>query len=321
MSPLFKDLLEILRSVIAPLAAALSRYAQVKTSFLLPLEEEIAFYLGAVALVRRMRAAGLPMCPAQVLPPQARASRLKGLYNLALALRRADEMSETALGKTIVLNESDFGAAGRIFILTGPNQGGKTIYVQAVGIAQLLFQAGLPVPAEQAALSPVDGLHTHFASREKAEGGLGRLGEEAERLSRIFQQITEQSLVLLNEALAGTSPGESLYLARDVVRALRLFGVRAIYATHLHELAEGAEAINAEVAGDSRVVSLVAGVAQPDEAAETIDEMVLRTYQIKPGPPRGLSYARGIAHRHGISFEQLTRQWQDQGPPGAGRAP
>ena len=310
MSPLFKDLQEILRSVIAPLAAALSRYAQVKTSFLLPLEEEMAFYLGAAALVRRMGAAGLPMCRAQVLPPQARTCQMKGMYNLVLVLHRANEMSETALGKTIVPNDVDFGAPGRIFILTGPNQGGKTIYVQAVGIAQLLFQAGLPVPAEQAALSPVDGLHTHFASMEKVEGGMGRLGEEAERLSLIFQRITEQSLVLLNESLAGTSPDESLYLARDVVRALRLFGVRAIYATHLHELAEGAETINAEVTGDSRVVNLVAGVALPDEAAEAIDEMVPRTYQIRPGPPRGLSYARGIANRHGISFEQLTQQWQ-----------
>ena len=113
---------------------------------------------------------------------------------------------------------------------------------------------------------------------------------------------------LLNESLSSTSPGESLYLSRDIVRALRLFGVRAIFATHLHELAEGLEAVNADIEGDSRVVSLVAGVALQGAEADLIDGIIPRTYEIKPGPPRGLSYARGIAAKHGISYEQLAEQ-------------
>jgi hypothetical protein len=74
--------------------------------------------------------------------------------------------------------------------------------------------------------------------------------------------------------------------------------------------------INAEVEGDSRVVSLVAGVALTAEKEDIIDNVVPRTYKIKPGPPRGLSYAKGIAAQHGISFEQLAecrREQQVQG--------
>jgi DNA mismatch repair ATPase MutS len=82
---------------------------------------------------------------------------------------------------------------------------------------------------------------------------------------------------------------------------MRLLGVRAIYATHLHELAADAEAINAETPGDSAVVSLVSVVTEADSGGE-----VRRTYRIVPGPPMGRSYAREIAARYGISFEQLT---------------
>ena len=306
--PLFKDLYEILRVVLALVALELKQYAQVNARLFIQLEMEIAFYLGAVALIHRMQAGGFPLCRPQADPIDKRDCQLQGMYNLILALRQGNSGVDGA----IVLNDVDFGPAGRVFILTGPNQGGKTVYTQAVGLAQVLFQAGLYVPAETARMSPVDGIYTHFATLEKADSGMGRLAEEARRLNAIFHSITDKSLVLLNESLSSTSPGESLYLARDIVHALRLFGVRAIFATHLHELAEGVDLINAEVSGDSRVVSLVAGVALEEAEEAIIDDVVPHTYKIKPGPPRGLSYARGIAVRYGISFEQLTERWREQ---------
>ena len=309
--PLFKDLYDILRTVLAPVAGELKQYAQVNARLLIQLEAELAFYLGAVALTQRMQAGGLPVCRPQADPIGARAGHIQGMYNLILAMSQLNS-GDKSTNHAIVLNDVDFGPAGRVFILTGPNQGGKTIYTQAIGLAQVLFQAGLHVPAEAARMSPVDGIYTHFATLEKTDSGMGRLGEEAKRLNEIFHSITDKSLVLLNESLSSTSPGESLYLARDIVHALRLFGVRAIFATHLHELAEGVDSINAEVKGDSLVVSLVAGVALEDGKEDVIDDIVPRTYKIKPGPPRGMSYARGIAVRYGISFEQLTEHWREQ---------
>lgn len=307
MVPLFRDLLKLVQSVINPITTALKEYAKINAHFLVSLEEEIAFYLGATRLIRKMEAAGLPMCRPEILAMQERACEMQGSYNLRLALDAHNKTSD--LRVTIVQNDVDFGPEGRIFILTGPNQGGKTVYTQAVGIAQVLFQAGLYVPAETARLSPVDGIYTHFAIEEKSIQGMGRLSEESQRLSEIFQSVTQHGLVLLNESLSSTSSGESLYLAQDVVRALRLFGVRAIFATHLHELAEDVDALNRENTGDSLVVSLVAEV---DTQADDANELVTRTYKIKPGPPKGHSYAKGIAVRYGISFEQLAGQWQER---------
>jgi DNA mismatch repair ATPase MutS len=313
MVPLFKDLYEVLRAVLKPITSSLKEFAQVNTGLLLSLESELAFYMGAAALIDRLRARGLPTCRPGILPAEERIAHLQGLYNLLLALNLADEQPDADLGGRVVLNDADFGPQGRIFILTGPNQGGKTVYTQAVGLAQILFQAGLHVPAGEARMSPADGVYTHFATLEEASDGMGRLGEESRRLNEIFQRATPRTLVLLNESLSSTSPGESLYLARDIVRALRLFGVRAIFATHLHELAEGLDAVNAEVQGDSLAVSLVAGILPGGEEAEATGELAARTYRIEPGPPRGLSYAKGIAARYGISFEQLAERWRGQG--------
>jgi DNA mismatch repair ATPase MutS len=314
MVPLFKDLLKVLQAVINPISAALKQYAKVNAHFLVAIEEEVAFYLGAARMIRRMRDAGLPMCRPEILPMQERACEMQGIYNLRLAIEVHNEKSD--LRGVIIQNDVCFGLDGRIFILTGPNHGGKTVFTQAVGIAQVLFQAGLYAPAEAARISPVDGLYTHFAIEEKSMQGMGRLSEESKRLGDIFQSVTQHGLVLLNESLSSTSSGESLYLAQDIARALRLFSVRAIFATHLHELAESVETINQEVSGDSRLVSLVAEV---DAQADDSKGIVPRTYKIKPGPPKGHSYAKGIAVRYGISFEQLAGKWQERQGPRAGK--
>jgi DNA mismatch repair protein MutS len=149
----------------------------------------------------------------------------------------------------------------------------------------------------------VDSIYTHFPVEERPSLEAGRLGEEAKRLGEIFTQATRFSLVLLNESLSSTSPGESLYLARDIMRALKLLGARVIFATHLHELAEGLDALNDTWPGDCKLVSLVARTEQVNSTGT--EDGARRTYRIVPGPALGLSYARDIAARYGISFEQL----------------
>jgi DNA mismatch repair ATPase MutS len=178
-----------------------------------------------------------------------------------------------------------------------------------VGLCQLLAQTGVWVPAARARLSPVDNIYTHYPVEEQLAKGTGRFGDEAQRLSQIFAQGTRHSLVLLNESLASTNPGESLYIAQDIVRILRRLGARAIFATHLHELAADVAALNASTDGDSRIVSLVASRT----AAEAGDNGPQRSYKIAPGPPLGRSYAREIAAQYGISYDQLTTLLQQRG--------
>jgi len=312
MVPLFQDVYKVLRSVLTPITTALRQYTQVHAEVLLPLESEFAFYLGAVTWIERLRESGLPVCRPEILPMGERTSQMTGMYNPLLAMHRINSKDEDGNSAPVVLNNVDFGPGGRIFILTGPNQGGKTVFTQAVGLAHLIFQAGLFMPAENARLSPVDCIYTHFATEEKSDSRYGRLSDESIRLNEIFQTLTQHSLVLLNESFSSTSANEGLYISRDIIRALRLFETRAVFATHLHELAENLDVVNTEGTSNSLIVSLVAGVDLEDDLPEPEGQVVPRTYKIKPGPPRGISYAKGIAHRFGISFEQLASLRRDK---------
>jgi DNA mismatch repair ATPase MutS len=245
-------------------------------------------------------------------------------YDVSLALRvygqdgtpagRSNGTSEAP--DSIVTNAITFDdTSGRVWILTGPNRAGKTTYTRAVGLAHVLFQAGLYVPGRSARLSPVDAIYTHFPSREQAQPGMGRLDEEAERLAEIFQRATPSSLVLLNETLAGTAAGEAEALARDAVRGLRLLGARAVYVTHLHDLARCVDELNATTPGASLVGSLVADA--DDEADSESGPQHRRTYRIHPGVPRGRSFASDIARRYGISYPQLAALLRERGVPSA----
>jgi DNA mismatch repair protein MutS len=302
---LLRDLRQMLARIVEPVRSALDEYERVNASAFGELGAELAFVLGAANLVLRLRDQGLPMCAPELLPVRDRQAELTDAYDVRLALASASAGADGA--STVVTNQIAFDhARGRVWVLTGPNHGGKTTYTRAVGVAQTLFQAGLYVPATSARLSPVDAIYTHFPAREDARLGQGRLDAEAERLAAIFRGASRHSLILLNEALAGTSALEALDLARGVVRALRLLGARAIYVTHLHELAAVVDDINATTPGDGTVASLVA------EPGEPSDGLHLRPYRIQPGPPRGISYAAQIAEQHGISYEQLAKLLQER---------
>jgi DNA mismatch repair protein MutS len=304
MDPLFRDLAQVLDGVCRPIAQALRQYDTLHSGFLTALRDDLAFYLAAVRLMERLRSRGLPVCRPEIAPTIERVCEIHETYNVNLALHQMAHTDDTA---RIITNDVHLGDDGRIGILTGPNQGGKTTYTQMVGLCQILAQAGLWLPAARARISPVDNIYTHYPVEEQLAKGTGRFGDEAQRLCRIFTRGTRHSLVLLNESLASTNTGESLYIAQDVVRVLRRLGARAIYATHLHELAADVSALNASTAGDSLIVSLVASRREP------ADDGPRRSYKIIPGPPLGRSYACEIAAQHGISYDQLTALLQQRG--------
>jgi DNA mismatch repair ATPase MutS len=311
MVPLFRDLADVLNKVSRPLAQALKQYTSINTSFLITIRRELAFYIGSVKLFRYLQEAGLPVCRPAIAAPQERICTLRGMYNPNLAVRLQQDRSAAAATETIVKNDLEFDSDKRVFILTGPNRGGKTTYMQAMGMIQVLAQTGTFIPAEEATISSVDTIHSHFPTEERPELNTGRFGEEAKRLNEIFSKATPHSLILLNESLSNTSHSESLYLSMDVVRILLKLGARTIFATHLHELACELEALNRECDGHSKAVSMVARIEEK-ESSRT-GKSFRRTFKIVPGPPAGRSYATEIAAHHGITYDQLHELLKDRG--------
>jgi DNA mismatch repair protein MutS len=310
MVPLFEDLSAVLEKTTRPIARRLKKYAEVKGYLFSQLRQDLYFYLGALTFIKRLRGHGLPVCRPEIARPDQKVLEASSACsaNLALAMSKGDP--QVNLTGRIVSNPILFGSQGRVLILTGPNQGGKTTYIQTCGVIQLLAQAGLYVPAESARFSPVDNIYTHFSMEERLENQLGRFGDEARRLAEIFQKATSQSMIFLNETFSSTNTGESLYLAQDVVRILRRMGVRAIYSTHMHELAGDAGRINQETPGESLVGSLV---SSPVEEENSGQPELRRSYRIEQRPPMGRSYATEIAARYGISYLQLEKTLLERG--------
>ncbi len=293
MYHLYKDIENLMKPVVKDMTVSLRKFSNMHGGFLLKLIPEITFYLGFVQMHIQLEAAGMPMCIPEIAGIEERQSHIKDTYSINHALQLLNQHKDPFDG--IVLNDANFDENGRILILTGPNRGGKTVYTQAVGLVQVLMQAGVSVPGTNACISPVDCIYTHFPADEKKTVALGRLGEEAKRFSSIFGEATRYSLILLNESLASTSHTEGLYIAQDIVRSLRYIETRAIFNTHMHELAAYADEINDQIAGDSKVLSIVTGI-----------DGGKRSFRIEPGPPLGKSYARDIAVAHGICFDQIT---------------
>lgn len=316
--PLFRDLSRVMERVSRPVVEALRQYLHLNRDWLVRLRPALGFYVGAAKLVQRLEAAGLPMCLPELAPMEERVTVVADGFNVTLALHLLDAQGPEA-GASVVLNDIILDDAasvdgGRIAVLTGPNRGGKTTYTQSVGLIHVLAQAGLAVPGRRARLSPADNVYTHFPVKEDLVQGTGRFGDEARRMNEILKKATRSSLVLLNEALSGTCAGESLYLARDVLRIWRMLGARVIFATHLHELAERLDALNDSVPGNSRVVSLVSSCSGPDVAGSAgVDAASRRTYRVVKSPPMGRSYALELARQYGISLDQLKDTLRERG--------
>lgn len=293
---LTKPVTNIMKKTCDDIKSTVKRYVNISGYMLINLMPEIIFYVRWAELMDKIIAKGMPVCKAEILPPDDRNCSFKEIYNLKLAINNVN-------GDTIhiITNDLDFNDERRIYILTGPNRGGKTIITQAVGLCMLLAQWGIYVPAAGAKISPCDNIFTHFPADENDTVDLGRLGEESKRLSEIFEAATPRSFMLLNESLATTSVAEGLFIAKDVVKAMRYLGVRCIFNTHMHELARSLEELNNGVEGQSRVESLVTGVQRGE-----------RSFKVAIAPPQGVSYAKDIAEKYGVTFDQIQEKLQNR---------
>lgn len=284
------------------------KYSNYNFDKICALRFEAEFYLRFSGLVRRMGNYGLKFCKPEIYTGEDNKTSILGLYDLSLALQM-EESGITSLSECIVSNELDFNENGRIFVVTGPNKGGKTTYIRSIGIAQVLFQAGCFVPALEARMSIVDTVYTHFPKEETLGVKKGRLGEEAERISLIVNSCTSKSLVLLNETFSSTRSVDGYYLGRDMLKILMETKCLGLYVTHFNELAYEVDELSEEVPGGSRLASLTGGIVDFDGRGVEGS----RTYKILRIKPSGHGYSRDIVLKHGLSSEQLEMLLRKRG--------
>ena len=266
-------------------------YVLDNTDFLLKLLPEIEFVSRATDLMNRLSEhPGCNVCMPTVCPIGDKVFEAVELYNPRVALAIDDE---------IVTNDFAFDDEARIFVLTGPNRGGKSVITVAVGASQALCQLGLPVPATSARISVADGIFTHFPEGADDTIDKGRLGEECARLKEIFDAVTPDSMILLDESLSSTGAYEATYIASEILSGFAALRCRGIFSTHLHDLAAGIADVNARSLerGGIKIDTLVAGI-----------EEGRRSFKIYRAKPDGKSYAKDIADKYGLSFEGLMQR-------------
>ncbi|MBE6606032.1 MAG: hypothetical protein E7635_03220 [Ruminococcaceae bacterium] len=285
---------DIFKSSVRSWRTIVRSYVLENTDFLLKIIPEIEFLVKSTKLLRALKDRGLALTFPEICKLSDKKCELYGLYNPCVALKTDAQM---------VKNDLVFDENGMIYILTGPNRGGKSVITCALGLVQAMAQLGLPVTADKAKLSPVESIYTHFPTEAEDTIDKGRLGEECERLNAIFDKVSEYSLVLLDESLSSTGSYEASYIASEVLTGFSLAKCRCLFSTHLHELSARVDEINetAKAEGGVLVDTLVAGIKGNE-----------RSFEIVRTKPDGKSYARDIAERYGLSSEKIRNKISDK---------
>ena len=247
-------------------ANAVAQSADHILAFFWSLQTELAFYLGVVNLQRHLSELGQPTCiPTPTTNDEPRLSS-RGLYDPCLAL---------TLNRPVVGNDLE-GTGKSLIVITGANQGGKSTLLRALGLAQLMLQAGMFVGAETFAADARDGIFTHYKREEDSSMDHGKLDEELDRMSMIAGWLRPGSLLLSNESFASTNEREGSEIAHQVLAALTQSGVKVIFVTHLFDLAR-------HLADEQREDVLFLRAHRADDGH--------RTFQVEPGDPLPTSYA------------------------------
>lgn len=283
---------EVYKSSLRSWKKIVQIYVLENTEFLLQRMPEFEFLVKATELLKKLQEKGCSLCIPEIAPQKEHAFFAQKLYNPCVALKIGNE--------EVVPNDLSFDENATIYVLTGPNRGGKSVLTCAVGLAQVFLQLGMYLPAEKIRISPVDGIYTHFPTGADDTIDKGRLGEECARLEEIFDCVTSDSLVLLDESLSSTGSYEASYIAAEVLSGLAHIGCRCLFSTHLHELA-------AEVAELDRKSRASGGVAI-DTLVAGVESEGKRSFVITRAKPDGKSYARDIAESYGLTYEKIMKR-------------
>jgi hypothetical protein len=266
--------------------AALGAFVNAHRDFIDPVlvgfEREAQFYLSWLAFTDKLAATGLDFCWPQLIDDYGIGA--EAAFDLALA--------EKLHGGSVKIVANDFYLEGaeRIFIVTGPNQGGKTTFARMLGQMHLFGNLGLTVPGRQVRLKFFDRIFTHFEREESLTSLHGKLYDDLLRIHAILDAATADSLIVLNEIFNSTALKDAVFLADAVLRRIIRLGALGVCVTFMDELATiGPETVS------------VTSMVEP-ENPET------RSFHIIRHQADGLAYALSIAKKYGVTYDRLKER-------------
>lgn len=275
-----REILRILKEVSGRLRAVRSELVE-------GLEALVDFdSLWARAVSARVWGGELP----ELAPPDEGVLRVVAGRHPLLLEQRLAESGPGQVGEVVPF-DLEMEPDERALVVSGPNTGGKTVFLKSMGLIHLLAQSGVIPPVGKGTRLPL--LHNVFADigdEQSIAESLSTFSAHMANAIRILEGAGPGSLILMDEMGTGTDPAEGAALARSVLETLVDRGARAVVTSHLGAMkrldAEGSGIVNASLLFDSGRIS--------------------PTYQLQKGRP-GRSYGLAIARRLGLPEIVLAR--------------
>jgi len=196
------------------------------------LPEVSAMILGVTRLddlqARALFANATGACPADV---RTGASIKLGSVRHPLLDRRLSETGERCVPLNLLIDPSS-----QILVISGPNTGGKTVALKTLGLAVLMTQSGLPVPADELQLPLFRQVRADIGDRQSIEADLSTYSAHVGAVVGYLKDLRPPSLYLFDEIGTGTEPTEGAALARAILESLERPGITAVATTHLGPL-------------------------------------------------------------------------------------
>lgn len=252
------------------------------------------FYLAGLSFRDQCEQRGLPTAFPEVVERDAPAGSLhvEGMFNPLLWLTPGSGPIPCRLDAESLCTKT---------ILTGPNSGGKTRLLQALGLTQVLGEVGLYAPVASATIPRANGLFVSLVEEGSVDQSEGRLGMELLRIRQLFEHAGVGSLVLLDELCSGTNPSEGEEIFELVLSLLEQLPARAMVATHFLDFARR---LQREALTEDSPLSLA--FLQVEVGAHE-----LPTYGFVPGVAK-TSMAQQTAQRLGVTDSVLRALVQRQ---------
>ncbi len=248
-------------------------YVSRKLRELYEIYDSLSFVVVAAKRIRILLEKKIPLCFPEI--SEDGSISVTDLYD--------DALCDSKDKKDIIPNTVELAATVPCYILTGPNSGGKSVFLSSIASAQYYFQLGMPIPARAAKLPIYDRIFKISADEAVATDMVGRFEKECLALSTVLKSFTANSLALIDEAFTSTAAEEALPIAGNFITELSRIGGKCIFATHFHTLGDLLDK-NGKIIG----------------YLHTESEAGKRMYRVKLGKNDTSSFAADIAKKYGL---------------------